>query len=215
MMRLKRTEGFSLFELITVIAIIGIMAERSLAMLIGIFGILKSGGAYLPIDPGYPGKRKQYLLADSSAQSMLTTGEKKVGEKVSGWAGEIYFIQELIDSSSPPTFSPSHRLNPSSLAYVIYTSGTTGKPKGVPVEHRNVVANVFAFYREIEIKPADTIIQLNSFAFDAFVEEVFPILLRGGKIAVPPESLWLDIHFLCNFISRFHVNIVDTTPLLL
>jgi amino acid adenylation domain-containing protein len=175
--------------------IIAIKMKSSLEMIITIFGILKAGGAYLPIDPGYPQERIDYILRDSGAEWLIDDREQELKQD-----GKEHHPQ--------PTPADS-------LAYVIYTSGTTGKPKGVLVEHRSVVANVFAFYNEFNIKPSDTFIQLNSYAFDAFVEEVFPILLRGGKIAIPPAARRLDIHFLSEFIAKHDVNIVDTTPLLL
>ncbi|MCP5107614.1 MAG: amino acid adenylation domain-containing protein, partial [bacterium] len=189
-------------------SIVGIMVRRSIDMFIGILGILKAGGAYLPIDPGYPGERIRYMLKDSAAKMMVSS--RYLAAEV-----ENIFLEELSSSSQTPDLLPSQPQNTSNLAYIIYTSGTTGVPKGVAVEHRNVAANLFAFYREFEITQSDTVIQLNSFAFDAFIEEVFPVLLRGGKIAVPPATQMPDIRFLCNFITMHHVTIIDSTPLLL
>jgi amino acid adenylation domain-containing protein len=121
----------------------------------------------------------------------------------------------MANHPSPGDGDPGAAVPAASPAYVIYTSGSSGHPKGVMVEHRNVVAYLFAFYKEFEIKPADTVIQQSSYSFDIFIEEVFPVLLRGGKIVVPGRDEILDIQLLSGFINRHQVNIIDCTPLLL
>jgi amino acid adenylation domain-containing protein len=146
-----------------------------------------AGLAYLP---GGPGKRQ-------GAREIVMMDE----------AGAVL--------SAQPTADPLDTNRPGDLSYCIFTSGTTGRPKGVLVSHGNVVANLFAFYREFDIKPSDTVIQLSSYAFDAFVEEVYPVLLRGGKVAVPATREIMDIHLLSDFILRHRVDIIDCTPLLL
>jgi non-ribosomal peptide synthetase component F len=101
------------------------------------------------------------------------------------------------------------------LAYIIYTSGTTGRPKGVMVEHRNLTAYLHAFCREFNLTSLDISIQLASYTFDLFIEEVFPVLLRGGKIVIPVRSQIMDIDKLATLIIKQQVNIIDCTPLLL
>jgi amino acid adenylation domain-containing protein len=105
--------------------------------------------------------------------------------------------------------------HPHDPAYIIYTSGSMGKPKGVMVEHRNVVAYLTAFFREFDLSAQDVVIQQASFTFDAFVEEVYPILARGGKLALPERFEILDIHLLSGFIKRNNVTVIDCSPLLL
>jgi non-ribosomal peptide synthetase component F len=83
------------------------------------------------------------------------------------------------------------------------------------VEHRNVVANLHAFYREFGLSAADTVIQLASYCFDVFVEEVFPVLLKGGKLVIPHPSEMLDLDLLSRLILKHNVSIIDCTPLLL
>jgi amino acid adenylation domain-containing protein len=118
--------------------------------------------------------------------------------------------------SAQPRTDPAAVNRGRDLAYVIFTSGTSGRPKGVAVSHGNVLANLFAFYREFAVKPRDTVIQLASYAFDVFVEEVFPLLLRGGKVVMAAEHDIMDIrHLEERLIARHHVNIIDCTPLLL
>ncbi|MCP4230216.1 MAG: AMP-binding protein, partial [bacterium] len=144
-------------------SIVAVMMERSLEMIVAILGILKSGGAYLPIDPGYPRERIEYMLKDSNARVLLS---KDI---------------EVIDLTKPTQLTYRRRAavptQPTQLCYIIYTSGSTGRPKGVMVEHRNLLAYIHAFYREFSITSGDTVIQRASFTFDAFVEETYPVLL--------------------------------------
>ncbi|UCH97539.1 MAG: AMP-binding protein, partial [Candidatus Aminicenantes bacterium] len=179
-------------------SIVGMMVERSIDMIIGIMGILKAGGAYLPIDADYPDERIDFMLRDSNVGVLVTTqkAQVKVKAEVKG---------RFIDCQVSPT----------NLAYIIYTSGSTGKPKGVAVNHYSVIAYIYAFYQEFKITSQDTVMQQSSCSFDAFVEEVYPILLRGGRLAIPGKHEILDIGLLSGFIVRHHVNIISCSPLLL
>ena len=194
--------------------IVGIVADRGVEMLVGILGVLKAGGAYLPIDPVYPESRIQFMLADSQSSLVLVTH---------GLEGRIVGcnipVREI--HSKPPVDLKWDIPNPDpvnemkNLAYVVYTSGSTGKPKGVMVEHRNIIAYLNAFYRVFEITSDDTFIQQASLSFDAFVEEVFPILLRGGKLAIPHRDEILDLERLSRFLIEQEVTIISCSPLLL
>jgi len=179
--------------------IVGIKVEPSLEMVIGLLGILKSGGAYLPIDPECPRERIDYMLKDSAVRILINKSEIRNPKFETN--SNVQIINDQNQSSN--------------LAYIIYTSGSTGRPRGVMVEHGNVVGNVYAFYREFGITGQDCGLQLASYTFDLFAEEIYPLLLRGGKIVIPhPEEVG-DIQRLVASISRYGVTIVDTTPLLL
>ena len=202
--------------------IAGIKIERSIDMMIGILGILKTGGAYLPIDPNFPAERINYILADSGARVLLTDRDSAVGikveEKIINASCELVSINfnSLMEKTGEPFYNSSfNEPFPGDLAYVIYTSGTTGHPKGVLVEHRNVTTYFDAFFKIFEVKISDTSIQLASYTFDAFVEEVFSVLLRGGKLVVPSRTEMIDISALGDLILKHNVNIIDCTPLLL
>lgn len=173
--------------------IAAIMVERSVEMFIGLLGILKAGGAYLPIDPEAPEERKQYMLKDSNA---------------------VIVIDGFIELSEFRG-GPSPAVGSSNLAYVIYTSGSTGRPKGVLVEHRQLAAYLTAFAQEFTITADDTVVQQSSYFFDAFAEEVYPVLLKGGKIAVPRKIEIPDTRLFTAFIIKHGVNIIDCSPLLL
>jgi len=180
--------------------IVALMVEPSIEMMISILGILKSGGAYLPIDPEYPQERIDYILKDSGVKILLTANE-------------------IASLSSKSVFNSHHSSviihHSNQLSYIIYTSGTTGKPKGVMVEHRNVVAYVYAFLRQFHIDSTDTVIQLASYCFDVFVEEVFPVLSKGGRLVIPGRTEIVEIENLSLLIAEYRVTMIDCTPLLL
>ncbi|MCP5101769.1 MAG: AMP-binding protein, partial [bacterium] len=201
-------------------AIVAVIVEPSTGMFVALLGILKAGGAYLPIDPACPKERIDYMLADSNAKIVLDPTHPALWAPLS--RGDLKNAcadshgKSPLERGTPKGGGVSNFAHsPESLAYIIYTSGTTGKPKGVMVEHRNVVAYLYAFFKEFDIRPTDTVVQLASYTFDVFVEEVFPILLRGGKVIIPGASEKMDMELLCRLLLKHHVNIIDCTPLLL
>ncbi len=185
--------------------IAGIMLDRSVEMIAGLLGILESGGAYMPIDPDYPQERVDFMLRDSGAKIIVTNG------LMVDWLDGLK-VKDPPDTNELPN---QQTIKPTNLAYIIYTSGTTGVPKGVMVEHRNVVAYLHSFYREFDIKETDTMLQLASYCFDVFTEEVYPVLLRGGKIVVPDDHDVVDFPVLLRLIREYDVTIIDSTPMLL
>ncbi|MCP4155350.1 MAG: amino acid adenylation domain-containing protein, partial [bacterium] len=122
---------------------------------------------------------------------------------------EVEFVPEL-----EIRVSEIH-LDAASLAYVIYTSGSTGRPKGVLVNHGNLTAYLHAFFREFDINSTDIVLQQASFAFDAFVEELYPPLLRGGKVVIAQKELVREIPALAEYIQQKQVSFITCSPLLL
>jgi amino acid adenylation domain-containing protein len=190
---------------------VGIVTEASLGMVIGILGILKSGGAYLPISPTYPAKRVEYILKDSGAETVLVSKENQMELKSN--LLKIDLDNNKIwqgDGENDDSLNSSEN-----AAYLIYTSGTTGKPKAILVEHRNVLAYLKAFFQKFDISSKDIMLQNASYTFDLFVEEFFSALLRGGKLAIPGKTEKADPDLLIQFINRVGVTIVDLTPSLI
>ncbi|MDQ1350460.1 MAG: hypothetical protein QG657_762 [Acidobacteriota bacterium] len=195
--------------------IVGIKIERSLEMIIGIMGILKSGGAYLPIAPGYPQARIDYMLKDSGAK-LLAVANDKEGEKVRILEGERVLLEEIFKSTKIPsyllTFSPSYLLNSSNLAYIIYTSGSTGKPKGVMVEHGAAVNLLYAMQEQYPFAASDTYLLKTSYIFDVSVTEFFGWYMGGGKLAVLEKSGHKDPRVILDWIERYTVTHINFVP---
>jgi amino acid adenylation domain-containing protein/FkbM family methyltransferase len=190
--------------------IVGLKVERSVEMIIGILGIIKAGGAYLPINPQYPDDRIDYVLRDSGAKILLT------GQEVAGlYSPQALYLSEghhpIFPSSHLPNFSASL---PSSLAYIIYTSGSTGKPKGVMIEQRNV-HNLVIGLKETIYKDYQNPLRLCLLApyeFDASVQQIFGALLQGHSLYIVPEQTRLDGIKLLEFYQTNRVDISDGTP---
>jgi len=189
-------------------SIVGIMVERSLEMIVGIMGILKAGGAYLPIDAEYPRDRIDYMLEDSNAGIILTNMDT-----TAGCAG-----RETIDIRKDMAYSenganPDPINSPQNLAYIIYTSGTTGKPKGVMVEHRNLVNIAYAWKRDYKLEEFHVrLLQMASMSFDVFAGDLVRTLLNGGRMVVCPKDVRLDPHSLYSLMKMHGINIFESTP---
>ncbi|MCK4763469.1 MAG: amino acid adenylation domain-containing protein, partial [Candidatus Aminicenantes bacterium] len=197
--------------------IAAVLVEPFLEMPVALWGILKSGAAYLPIEPGTPADRISYMLEDSGARLLLTTrGVWEAVGSLENWPGEVIFIEQQAHHVGGD-LAASRQANHAGgdLSYVIYTSGTTGRPKGVLVEHGNLSSYIAAFENEFDLGPEDTVIQQVSYAFDAFVEELYPILIKGGKLAIPGKAANRDLRALCNFIAAMRVTFITCSPQLL
>jgi amino acid adenylation domain-containing protein len=132
------------------------------------------------------------------------------------FAIEVMILDELSDiftRQSTDNLELVHQLK--DLAYVIFTSGSTGNPKGVMIEHQNLIAYLNAFLQEFKVTSKDTVLQQASCSFDAFIEEIYPVLIRGGKLAIPPRKIVLDIDLLSQLLAKHNVTIISCSPLLL
>jgi amino acid adenylation domain-containing protein len=208
-------------------SIAALKVRPSLEMAVGILGILKSGAAYLPVDPATLPQRLQYILNDSGANIIIIekseAPEKKDrnGEPLQETVPVVLELERMVLELDLEHVNLEHSgietvseyVSPDSLAYIIYTSGSTGRPKGVMVEHCNLMAYLNAFDAEFGLTARDVVIQNVSCAFDAFVEELYPILIKGGKLVIPPEGTAGDIPRLAAVIETCCVTMITASPL--
>jgi amino acid adenylation domain-containing protein len=200
--------------------IVGIMVERSIEMIIGIMGILKAGGGYLPIDPGYPRDRIRYMLVDSGAKLFLAAPQPRVkveaeveknGGQPQGLSLEIMNIKvvpsTLISTSRQAAF-------PTSLAYIIYTSGSTGKPKGVMVEHRSLLNILWVLSERYPFSGKDNYLLKTSVMFDVSVTELFGWLMGGGGggLTVLEKGGEKDPQMILDTIERSRITHINFVP---
>lgn len=188
--------------------LVAIVAGRSTDMIAGILAVLKSGGAYVPIEPDYPEERIKFTLEDCGAAILLT--QKHLAGKTD-FQGKVIFID---DSSlyCGDASNPENANNPHDLAYVIYTSGTTGKPKGAMIEHRNVVRLLFNDSMQFEFSGNDIWTMFHSFCFDFSVWEICGALLYGGTLVIVPKSITRSPGEFLDLLEEEKVTVLNQTP---
>lgn len=187
--------------------IVGLMMGQSIELIIGIIGVLKAGGAYLPIDPSYPKDRIDYIIKDSKTEILITDGKAKTEIPL-----EINIKDRDLYKGSKENIQYTN--NSEAVAYVIYTSGTTGKPKGVVVEHRNAVNTLVARKAEYNMEVEDTSLQLFSHSFDGFITSFFTPVISGAKVVLLNEDGAKDIEGIRQEIIRNRVTHFISVPAL-
>ncbi|WP_375498297.1 amino acid adenylation domain-containing protein [uncultured Nostoc sp.] len=177
---------------------VGLCAERSLEMVIGLLSILKAGGAYVPLDPMYPQERLSLMLKDAQVEILLT--QQHLIEKLPLCGAKVVYLDNEAEAMSTTGYAYAQysqentvsQTTPENLAYVIYTSGSTGIPKGVTVLHRGVVRLV-KDTNYISIGAENVFLQLAPISFDASTFEIWGCLLNGAKLVImPPHTLSLQ-----------------------
>lgn len=167
--------------------IVGISVERSFDMVTGLLGILKSGAAYLPLDPNYPKERLTFMLDDARVPLILT--QKHLAKNLPEKGAQIISLDEKWDEITREVDENLTReITPDNLAYVIYTSGSTGRPKGTLLHHRGLRNLVSSQTQSFGVKVEDRVLQFASFGFDASVSETFMALATGAKLCLAEQE---------------------------
>jgi iturin family lipopeptide synthetase A len=203
--------------------IVGIMADRSIEVVIGILGILAAGGAYLPIDPDYPQDRVAFMLKDSSVGVLLATPklQGKVKAEVEKNARQPGQPLQIIHIHTDPGFTFETSLSTSTstcqvgsanLAYIIYTSGTTGKPKGVMIRHTSVVNLLFALQHAYPFIQSDAYLVKTSYIFDVSVTELFGWYMGGGKAVILEIGGEKDPRTILASLQRNNITHINFVP---
>lgn len=193
--------------------LVGVCFERSIEMVVALYGVLKAGGAYVPFDPSYPEKRLIYMLEDSNvgillAQSHLVEILPQCGAKILYMDGEEAFAEENDEN-------PICVVEPEQLAYMIYTSGSTGKPKGVLIEHRGICNHLLWMQEEYCLTSEDVVLQKTPFSFDVSVWEFFLPLISGARLVVAEPGGHQDPAYLLRVMEANKVTTVHFVPSML
>ncbi|SIQ81395.1 non-ribosomal peptide synthetase [Micromonospora avicenniae] len=183
--------------------VVGLLADRTPAAMAALWGVLKAGAAYLPLEPSYPPSRLGFLLDDAGAALCLVQRPfvDRLGPR------RVIVIEDLpLAGAAPPRTTPA----PTDLAYVIYTSGTTGRPKGVQVEHRNLVAYADWALPRLQVDENTRYAFFTSMAFDLGATAYFLPLLAGGSVELVPGEMTPPV--LRQIIEGGGVNALKLTP---
>jgi amino acid adenylation domain-containing protein len=203
--------------------IIGVMTGRTIGMIVALLGVMKSGNAYLPIDPGYPTDRIKYVLADSRAGALITTrkclksiedNDESIKKTINN--REIIYLEDELLLKIPVKGEESRSLvkrqKAEALAYVIYTSGSTGKPKGVMIGHQSLGNFIQGITDHIPFTTLDTILSLTTISFDIFGLEVLLPLAQGSRVVLGTEEEQVNAEAVAQRIREDKINLLQVTP---
>jgi amino acid adenylation domain-containing protein len=195
--------------------LVGVSLERSVDMIVAILGILKAGGAFLPLDPAYPIDRLEYMIDDAGIDVLVTNENllsKLPNRRSSGLPIERICLdrdEAIIGDES--TSVPQVPVMGEDLAYVIYTSGSTGQPKGVMVEHKEFAKHIKVMREHFATIPNDRVLQFASLNFDAALEQIFTTLTAGASLFLRGEDIWSGAEF-DRIVRDLELSVVNVPP---
>jgi amino acid adenylation domain-containing protein/non-ribosomal peptide synthase protein (TIGR01720 family) len=192
-------------------SLVGVLLNRSAEMVTALLGVLKTGAAYVPLDPSYPEERLRFMLEDARAQVLLT--QDALREQLPWYQGNVLCIDSDPggDYDEAATFS-TPVAGPNNLAYVIYTSGSSGKPKGVAVTHSAVVNLLWHMSREPGLSARDTLLAVTTLSFDIAALEIYLPLIVGAQLVIVSRETVADGSLLSDTLERFDVTAMQATP---
>ena len=168
---------------------VGLSVERSAEMIIGLLGILKAGGVYVPLDPEYPQERLSFLVQDTQMPILLT--QQHLLSRLAQQPVHLLCLDSDWDTLAQQSeANPSSGVKEEHLAYVIYTSGSTGQPKGVLIPHHALAAHCWSIAQVYELRAEDRVLQFNTYTFDASLEQILPTLLVGARLVLRGQEVW-------------------------
>ncbi len=193
---------------------VGVFAERSLEMVVGLLAILEAGGAYLPLDPAYPADRLAYMMADAAAPVILI--QERLRERLPANEAVVVSLDGTVEKTggADPT-DRTHPSDPDNLAYVIYTSGSTGRPKGTMNSHRGIVNRLLWMQAQYGLTPEDRVLQKTPFSFDVSVWEFFWPLMTGARLVMAMPGGHQDPAYLAATIAAEGITTLHFVPSLL
>ncbi|HEY0079186.1 MAG TPA: amino acid adenylation domain-containing protein [Pyrinomonadaceae bacterium] len=193
---------------------VGLMLERSIEMVVGLFGVLKAGGYYVPLDPAYPQDRLSFMLEDS-ALDLLLTQERLLERVPASGIKTICLDRDWAEIASESTESPAVELSDENNAYMIYTSGSTGKPKGAMNTHRAICNRLFWMQEAYQLDDSDRILQKTPFSFDVSVWEFFWPLMTGARLVMARPGGHQDSAYLARIIEQEGITTLHFVPSML
>jgi amino acid adenylation domain-containing protein len=193
---------------------VAVCLDRSSDLLLALYGVLKAGCAYVPVDPDYPADRVAFMLAD--AEPALVIVDRLDRLSAAGPTAKAFvFDRDRAELTGVPPTRPDIATDPGQPAYMIYTSGSTGRPKGAPNSHRGIVNRLWWMQHEYRLTPADAVLQKTPFSFDVSVWELFWPLMVGARLVIAEPGGHRDPQYLIRTISAERITVVHFVPSML
>jgi amino acid adenylation domain-containing protein len=194
---------------------VGVLAPRSLALVVGEYAALKAGAAFLPLDPAWPPARLSAVIGDAGCRTVLTGEIDVAGLQAATLAIPVDDAIARARASAGPVARPVVPTSAQDVAYVVYTSGSTGRPKGVQVEHGAISNNLLWMQQDWPLGPADRLLQKATATFDVAVKEIFWPLLAGAAVVLARPGVERDPAAILDAIGRHRVTIAHLVPSML
>ncbi|MEU8380800.1 amino acid adenylation domain-containing protein [Streptosporangium sp. NPDC048865] len=207
-------------------SLVAVCAERSAELVTGLLGVLKTGAAYVPLDPGYPADRLAFMLSDAGAAVVLT--QRHLADRLAGhdaavlalddpavWTASGHASSSGVSGTSEVARGGEDAGDPGAAAYMIYTSGSTGRPKGVPNSHRGIVNRLDWMQRRYGLTPDDVVLQKTPAGFDVSVWEFFWPLMTGARMVLAEPGGHRDPAYLRDLVASEGVTTTHFVPSML
>ena len=193
--------------------LVAVVMEKGWEQVVAVLGVLRSGAAYLPIDPGLPAERRRHLLERGEAEIALTLPHS--AQSLDWPEGlEVLTLDQSVLATLPD--GPLETVQgPGDLAYVIFTSGSTGRPKGVMIDHRGATNTVVDVNERFAIGPGDRVLALSALGFDLSVYDVFGVLAAGGALVIPEPGALREPSRWIELVEEHGVTLWNSVPALL
>ncbi|WP_256978777.1 MULTISPECIES: non-ribosomal peptide synthetase [unclassified Rhodococcus (in: high G+C Gram-positive bacteria)] len=190
-------------------ALVGLAMRRSVELVVGMYAVVRTGAAYVPLDPDQPTERNDHILSTADPMVVLSTSRE---EFTTGSDVPVLLVDGVERIDAVPTFGRPHSAD---LAYVLFTSGSTGMPKGVAVEHRAIVNQMVWMAEEYGLDESDVYLQKTATTFDVSLWGFFLPLRTGGQLIVAPPGAQREVDVVGGLISRHRVTVTDFVPSML
>lgn len=190
--------------------LVGIYLERSLEIIIAVLGILKAGGAYVPIDPALPTEGLSFRLQDTQARVLLT--QQSLLETVPSSATQVMCLDHWEVIAHKSKTNPTSKVTSENLVYVLFTSGSTGEPKGVAVEHRQLLNYLYGILEKLNLPAGASYATVSTFAADLGNTAIFPALCTGGCLHIISSERASDPAALADYCDRHPIDCLKIVP---
>ncbi|MGH2666776.1 amino acid adenylation domain-containing protein [Flavobacterium sp.] len=188
---------------------VAVLMDRSVHLVATLLGVLKSGNAYIPLDPSFPKDRLEYIIEHSEVQQIITTGNLKYSLNLNK---ELIAVEEILNKGINREQAELKKPSSDNTAYIIYTSGSTGNPKGVAISHKSLLNFLISIQQKPKIEEKDYLFSVTTQSFDISILEFFTPLLFGASLYMASQELLSDPLAIVTALEELKPTIIQATP---